>query len=66
MFGIAFIFLFLSLAGVLLGTSGIVGGASLLFNVLALMFLLSAMASLRSQWKPRSTCFIYPTFSCST
>lgn len=66
MFALAFILLIISMVGVVLGTSGIMGDASLLTNVLAFLFLLASMAALRGQWEPQTTCFIYPTFSCST
>ena len=65
MFGLALIFLFLSCLNVVVGFSGVADGVvSGVAIALSFIFLIAAMISLSAKWKPRTTCFIYPTFSC--
>jgi len=64
MFALSFTLLFLSLVSALLGFSGAVGSMSFLACALAFVLLGFSMLALTIKWKPRSTCFIYPTFAC--
>jgi uncharacterized membrane protein YtjA (UPF0391 family) len=65
MFGLALLFLFLSLIDAVLGFSGIAEDLTWAAITMSFISLAAAMVSLSVTWKPRSTCFIYPTFSCT-
>jgi len=64
MFGLTLLFLILSCINVVVGFSGVAESWSPVAIALSFGFLIAAMVSLSAKWKPRTTCFIYPTFSC--
>jgi len=64
MFATSFILLFMSLVSAVLGFSEIAGSWSVAASVLAFVLLTGSILALSLKWEPRSTCFIYPTFSC--
>lgn len=64
MFALSFMFLFLSMFSAVLGFSGVAGDLSGIAISLSFLFLAMSMIALSRKWNPRSTCFIYPTFSC--
>lgn len=65
MFGLALLFLFISLTNVVLGFSGVAGSLSAVAIAVSFLSLFASMVALSVTWKPKSTCFIYPTFSCT-
>ena len=65
MFGTALSFLFVSFINVILGFSGVAGDLAPVAIALAFASLGVSMVLLSVTWKPRTSCFIYPTFSCS-
>jgi uncharacterized membrane protein YtjA (UPF0391 family) len=65
MFALALLFLVLSEISIVAGFSGIAESFSPVAIPLAFVFLIASMVAFSARWKPSSTCFIYPTFSCS-
>ncbi len=64
MFALTFIFFFLSMGMAVLGLSGAAGSLSAILNAISALLLVAAMAAFSLKWRPKSTCFMYPTFSC--
>lgn len=65
MFATAFVFLFASMFTATAAFSEVLTGVLYMAAlILTIVFFILALVALPARWRPRTTCFIYPTFAC--